>query len=346
MFELDEKNYFTLLLIIPLLAVGFVAIQIWKKRKQNEFGSHAMLTKLAPDLSTFKPLLKFILVCLSLVCLVVALVNPMMGTTMKTVKKEGIDVVFAIDVSKSMLAEDVAPNRLERSKQIVSQLINKLGTDRVGIIAYSGSAFPVLPITTDYSVARMFLQSMSTTTISSQGTSIDEAITLSAQFFDKKSTTRKLLVILSDGEDHSDNAESAAEKIKDSGVKIITVGVGTEKGERIPIKENGMFVGFQTDKEDQIVVTKRNTKVLESIAKATEGYYIDGNDTKSVVGFIDGKIKNSDKTEFESMRMTNFDSQFQWFLGAALLFLLADTFMSERKTKWLRKLNLFNEKEA
>lgn len=345
MFELEEKGYFYLLFIIPVLIALFLYVQYWKRKKQTQFGDLDLIKKLSPEKSIFKPVLKFSLVLLALTSLIIALVNPMMGTKMETVKREGIDVVFAIDVSKSMLAEDIAPNRLEKSKQLVSQIINQLAGDRIGIIAYSGSAFPVLPITTDYSVGKMFLQTMNPGMISSQGTSIDEAINLSTTYFDKKDKARKLLIIISDGEDHSEESVAAAKDAKDAGIKIITIGVGTEKGGTIPLKQNGVVQELQKDKDGQVVVTKRNATVLTEIAKITDGGYVDGNDTKSVVEYIKKATENIAKTEFESTQMANFQSQFQWFLGFAFLLLFVDAFMLERKTKWIKDLNLFNEKE-
>ena len=174
--ELDEKKYLYLFFIVPIVVLVFLINLYWKRKKQREFGDLEMVRRLSPESSTFKPVLKLGILLLTLVGLVLGLVNPKIGTKMETVKREGIDIVFAMDVSKSMLAEDVAPNRLDKSKQIVSQIINQLGSDRIGIVAYAGSAFPVLPITTDYSVAKMFLQSMNTGMVSSQGTSLDEAI--------------------------------------------------------------------------------------------------------------------------------------------------------------------------
>ncbi|MDI1303592.1 MAG: VWA domain-containing protein, partial [bacterium] len=238
--ELDEKKYLYLLLILPIVVLVFLVNLYWKRKKQREFGDLEMVKKLSPESSVFKPVLKLVLLLLALLGLILGLVNPKIGTKMETVKREGIDIVFAMDVSKSMLAEDVAPNRLDKSKQIVSQIINQLGSDRIGIVAYAGSAFPVLPITTDYGVAKMFLQSMNPGMVSSQGTSLDEAIKLSATYFDDKSKTSKLLILISDGEDHSEGAESAAEEANKLGMKIITIGVGTEKGGTIPLKRNGI----------------------------------------------------------------------------------------------------------
>ena len=343
--ELDESKYLYLLFLLPILLLLFLYNQYWKRKKQREFGDLDMVKKLSPEKSVFKPILKLIVMLLTLSALILGLVNPKIGTKMETVKREGIDIVFAMDVSKSMLAEDVAPSRLEKSKQIVSQIINQLGSDRIGIVAYAGSAFPVLPITTDYGVAKMFLQSMNTGIVSSQGTSLDEAIKLSSSYFDDKSKTSKLLILISDGEDHSEGAEEAAEEVNKLGMKIITIGVGTEKGSTIPLRRNGIVESFQRDNNNEVVVTKLNQESLTTIAKATKGGYVNGNNTKEVLEYVKNALNNIQKTEFEATQMADFQSQFQWFLGFAFVLLFLDIFFLERKTKWVRKLNLFNEKE-
>jgi Ca-activated chloride channel family protein len=343
--ELDESKYLYLLFIVPVLVLLFLYNQYWKRKKQREFGDLDLVKKLSPEKSVFKPILKLIVLLLALVGLILGLVNPKIGTKMETVKREGIDIVFAMDVSKSMLAEDVAPSRLEKSKQIVSQIINQLGNDRIGIVAYAGSAFPVLPITTDYSVAKMFLQSMNTDIVSSQGTSLEEAIRLSGTYFDEKSKTSKLLILISDGEDHSEGAEAAAEEANKLGMKIITIGLGTEKGSAIPLRVNGVVQSFKRDANNEVVITKLNKEGLTSIAKATKGGYVDGNNTKAVLDYVKNALNNIQKTEFESTQMADFQSQFQWFLGFAFALLFLDVFLLERKTKWVEKLNLFNEKK-
>jgi Ca-activated chloride channel family protein len=343
--ELDEKKYLYLLFILPLVVLLFLYNLYWKRKKQREFGDLDAIKKLSPEKSTFKPTLKLVIILLALAGLILGLVNPKIGTKMETVKREGIDIVFAMDVSKSMLAEDIAPSRLEKSKQIVSQIINQLGSDRIGIVAYAGSAFPVLPITTDYSVAKMFLQSMNTEMVSSQGTSLDEAIKLSATYFDDKSKTSKLLILISDGEDHSEGAQAAAEEANKQGMRIITIGLGTEKGGTIPLKKNGIVESYQRDNNDQVVVTKLNRASLEAIAKATKGGYVNGNNTKEVLEYIKNTLDKIQKTEFESTQMADFQSQFQWFLGIAFGLLFLDFFLLERKTNWVSKLNLFNEEK-
>jgi Ca-activated chloride channel family protein len=345
MYELEEKGYLYFLIAIPVLAMLFLYVQYWKRKKQREFGDFDLLKKLSPEKSIFKPVLKLVVFLLALTCLIIGLVNPKMGTKLETVKREGIDIVFAIDVSKSMLAEDVAPSRLEKSKQLVSQIINNLGNDRIGIVAYSGSAFPVLPITTDYSVAKMFLQGMNPGIISAQGTSIDQAINLATTYIDKKDKTNKLLIIISDGEDHSEASTDAAEEAKKLGLKIITIGVGSEKGGPIPLKRNGVVQSFQRDQNDEVVITKRNPAVLKEIAKISGGGYVDGNSTKAVLDYVKNALDNIQRTEFESTQMSDFKSQFQWFLGFGFFLLFLDVFLLEKKTKWVEKMNLFNEKE-
>jgi len=341
---LDEKIYLYWLIIIPVLLMIFGYNQFWKKRKKKEFGDLHLVQKLTPEASIFKPWLKIIVFLLALASLIVGLVNPKIGSKMETVKREGIDIVFAVDISKSMLAEDIAPNRLEKSKQIVSQIINQLGSDRIGIVAYAGSAFPILPITTDYAAAKMFLQSMSPDMISAQGTSLNQAVTLAADFFEEGNATNKLIIMLSDGEDHEEGIEEAMNLIQEKKIKIITLGVGTEKGGPIPIKRNGIVEKFLRDKNDEVVVTKLYPEVLQTIAKESNGGYLEGNNTKEVMDFVKNALDNIERTEFETTQMADYISQFQWFLGIAFLLLFADIFFLERKTKWIQKLNLFNEK--
>lgn len=342
--ELDEKKYLYLLIILPILVAIFMYNQYWKKKKQIEFGDLDLIKKLSPEKSIFKPVLKFIVICFSILSLIIGLVNPKIGSRVQNIKREGIDIVFAIDVSKSMLCEDIAPNRLEKSKQLVSQIMAKLGDDRIGIIAYAGSAYPVLPITTDFNSAKMMLQSMNTDMLSSVGTSLVEAINLSQTFFEKENKTSKLLIMITDGEDHTEGADEVANQAKKLDLKIITIGMGTENGGPIPLKENGRLLGYKNDKQGNQVTTKMNSDILKKIAKSTNGGYIAGNNTKEVVEFVDNELNKIQKTAFASTQMTNYQAQFQWFLGLAFFLLLLDVFLLERKTAWVKKADLFNEK--
>ena len=344
--ELDEKKYLYLLFILPILVVIFLYNLYWKRKKQREFGDVELIKRLSPEKSPFKSTLKFVVLLLAFACLIMALVNPKIGTKTETVKREGIDIVFAVDVSKSMLAEDIAPNRLDKTKQIISQIMNELGSDRIGLVAYAGSAFPVLPLTTDYGVAKMFVQSMNPGMVSSKGTSLEEAIKISANYFDPKSKTSKLVILISDGEDHSEGAKATAEEANKAGLKILTIGVGTTKGGPIPLKRNGVVESFQRDRQNEVVVTKLNESSLQEIAKITKGKYNNGTNTKEVVDFVKNALENIEKTEFESTQFTVFNSQFQWFLGMGILLLMVDVFLLEKKTRWVKKMNLFNEEKS
>ena len=259
--------------------------------------------------------------------------------------REGVDVVFAIDVSKSMLAEDVAPNRLEKSQQLVTQIINSLASDRVGIIAYAGSAFPQLPITTDYASAKMFLQNMNTDMLSSQGTAINEAIQLAKTYYNDDEQTNRVLFIISDGEDHEGDSVNIAEEASEEGIRIFTIGVGTTKGGRIPIKRNGVVLNYKKDQNDQTVITRLQEETLKDIAKEANGEYIYNNITKETVEKVTEILQNMDKKEFEAKQFADFKDQFQWFLGFGIFFLVLEVFLLERRTSWLKKLNLFNEKQ-
>ncbi|TXE15395.1 VWA domain-containing protein [Psychroserpens burtonensis] len=342
-FQLEEKVWFWILLVIPVIILLFAVLQFWKYRTQKRFSNPKLLKRLSPNQSLFKSILKIVVLSLAVACFAIALVNPKIGTKLETVKRQGVDIVFAVDVSKSMLAEDVAPNRLEKSKQLVTQIINNLTSDRVGIIAYAGKAFPQLPITTDYASAKMFLNNMNTDMLSSQGTAINEAIELAKTYYDNEEQTNRVLIIISDGEDHSDVASNVAEEASDEGIRIFTIGVGDIKGGRIPIKRNGVLLNYKKDNQGETVITKLNEETLIDIAEEANGAYINGNNTADVIKEIKDILNKMDKTEFEAKEFADFKDQFQWFLGFGLFFLFLDVFFLERKTAWLKRLNLFNE---
>ncbi|WZL87586.1 VWA domain-containing protein [Salinimicrobium sp. 3283s] len=346
MFLLEDKTYLWLLIGIPVIVLLYAMVIFWQKRTQRKFADKELLDRLSPNRSTGKQVLKIVLLCLAIASFVIALVNPQFGTKLETVKREGVDVVFAIDVSKSMLAEDIAPNRLEKSKQLVTQIINNLASDRVGIIAYAGSAFPQLPITTDYAAAKMFLQGMNTDMLSSQGTAIREAIELSKSYFNDDEQTNRVLFLISDGEDHEGNIEDIAAEAAREGIRIVTIGVGTAKGGPIPIKRNGVVQNYKKNNQGETVITRLDQETLKEIASEANGRYIDGSNTAQVVEEVTDILQNMDKKEFESQQVADYKSQFQWFLALGLLFLLLDILLLERQTSWLKRLNLFNEKRS
>jgi Ca-activated chloride channel family protein len=342
MYQIEEPTYFYYLAIIPVIIILFLLAFWWKKRTQKKFTDSLLLDKLAPNTSTFKSVLKMIFLAIGIGFLVISLVNPKMGTKLKTVKREGVDVVFALDVSKSMLTEDIAPNRLEKAKQIISKIIDKLGSDRVGIIIYAGNSYPLLPITTDHAAAKMFLQNASPDMVSSQGTAIDEALNLAKTYYNDNEQTNRFLIILSDGEDHQEDTKQVAQNMSKEGIKVYTIGVGTEKGGPIPMKVSGSLIGYKKYK-GETVISKRKPEMLEAIANAAGGRYIDGNKTEKPVDFIEKLIANAQKSEFETKQFSDYKDQFQWFIGLGIFFLLIDVFFLDKKTKWVKKIDLFNE---
>jgi len=345
MYQLDEISFIYLGLIIPILFLVFLIFRRWQKKSIRKYFDINTIKFLSPEISNSKPLLKFIIISFALLMLVISLVNPKIGTELKTVKREGVDIVFAIDVSKSMLAEDIAPNRIIKSKRIVSELFNNLGSDRVGIIAYASTAIPVLPITTDFSSARMFLESLNTDMLSSQGTSIAEAINLSKNYFNDENQTNRVLCVISDGEDHEIQNNNLSDIAKEAGITIISIGVGSPNGAPIPIKENDIVKSYKKDDKGEVVITKLNENILKDMATQTGGIYFKGDNTNSVVSSIVEELKEMDKQEFESKQFVSFKDQFQWFLFVGLFLIILDVVVFERKTYWLDKLNLFNENE-
>ncbi len=345
MYQLEQPIYFYILLAIPVVVVIFLLVLFWKNRAQKRFANKELLNKLSTNRSLFKSGLKIFVICLAIACLSFALVNPKIGTKIETVKREGVDVVFALDVSKSMLAEDIAPNRLEKSKQLITQIINSLAGDRIGIIGYAGSAFPQVPITTDFASAKLFLSGMNTDMVSSQGTAITEAIQMAETYYDDEGQTNRVLFIISDGEDHEGNFSEIADEASKKGIRIFTIGVGTLQGGPIPIKNNGILQSYKRDQNNEQVITRLGEETLKTIAKQANGEYIDGSNTKKVVDTVTSILNGMDKKEFEAKQFTDFKDQFQWFLAGALFLLVLDVFLLERKTAWLKKLNLFNEKK-
>ena len=344
MYILDDISFSYLFLLIPILVVIFILAFRWKVKTQKRIISTKMINILIPNRSNFKIIFKFFLFIFSILSLIIALINPKIGTELETVKREGVDIVFAVDVSKSMLAEDIAPSRIEKAKRLVSAIINNLVGDRIGIIVYSSRAIPQLPITTDYSAGKMFLQSINTDMMSSQGTALDSALDLSVTFFNDEDQTNRVVFLISDGEDHSEEAQSAAERASSNGIKIFTFGLGTESGSPIPIKNNGVLETYKKNEKGEVVITKKNPEILRQISKVSGGRYIDGNNTEKVLDFVSEELKNMEKKEFEAKKFVSYKDRFQLFLFISFLLLTIELFIFETETLWLRKLNLFNEK--
>lgn len=341
----EEKIYFWLLIIIPVILLLFLGVLLWKKRMQKKFADPALFKKLSPDSSKLKSTLKVIVFLLAMICLIFALINPKIGTEMETIKRKGVDIVFAIDVSRSMLAEDIAPNRLEKAKRLVTEIINNLKGDRVGIIGYAGSAFPQVPITTDYATAKIFLQGMNTNMVSSQGTAIKDAVELASTYYNDQSQTNRLLFIISDGEDHGGGLKEIAKESAKKGIRIYTIGLGSIKGAPIPIKQHGETIRYLKNNQGETVITKLNPETLKELAKMTDGEYIDGTLTSEVTNQVKEILQQVEKSEIETKRYAGYKDQFQWFLGFGIGFLLLELFLLDRKTAWLKRLDLFHERK-
>ena len=343
MYLFDNPSYLYLTLIIPIVIIINWFYMSWRNKIQKYFSNNKLLDQISPNRSNFKLNLKLVLELFVILFLCIALANPKIGTELKSINREGVDIVFAIDVSKSMLAEDVAPNRLTRSKRIISEIINSLSSDRVGIVAYAAQAIPQVPLTTDFASVKNFLQIIDTDMLSSQGTSIDSALNLSVNFFDQNSDTNRVLILISDGEDHDDIPDSIIELISENNINLITIGIGQEAGTTIPIKIDGTVDSYKKDINGDVVITKRNSDFLLKIANSSKGEYIDGNNTEDALELVKTKLDKIDKSEFESSQFVEYKQQFQIFILLSLLFIISDIFIFQTKTKWIQHLNLFNE---
>ena len=289
---------------------------------------------------------KFILFLLVIACSVLALANLQSGSKMEEVKREGIDLYIAVDVSNSMNAEDIVPSRLERSKQAINKLIGEMRGDRIGIIVFADKAYVQLPITTDYSAAKMFLSTINTKLVASQGTAIAEAINLAMKSFPDETHSRAI-VIISDGEDHeNDAAVKAAQEAAKKGARIYTIGMGLAEGAPSPeYNQYGHQTGYRKDNNGNTIITRLDEQMLQKIASAGNGMYTRASNSNVGLGKIYEDISKLDKTEIEAKVFTDYEDQFQWFVGAAIVFLLLEILLSSGKKAWEKKFNIFEKKD-
>ncbi|MBL4593661.1 MAG: VWA domain-containing protein [Flavobacteriales bacterium] len=330
-----------ILVVIPLIIAVFILVQNWKNRKLRKFGNQEIIKRLMPNVSTTLPIVKFVLYTFAIGFLLIGLANLQFGTKLEEVKREGIDLMICLDVSNSMLAEDLSPNRLERSKRAIYQLIEKLHNDRLGIIVFAGEAYVQLPITTDYSSAKLFLETIGTDIVPTQGTSISSAINLAMESFDFKNETSKSIIVITDGENHEDDAKSAAAEAASENVTVHTIGMGSEKGSPIPIYKNGAQIDFRKDNEGNTVVTKLNEPMLKEIATAGNGSYVRANNAKGGLNVIMAEIDKMEKKEFGSKSFKDYEDRFQLFLIIALFLIVVEYFISNRRSSKLDGVNLF-----
>lgn len=338
----ENPQYLYWLLIIPVLVAIYVLIRLWNKRQFGRFANVKLRGYLVPMFSNARANTKFVIFNLIIALLIIGAANLQSGSKMEKVKREGIDLFLCVDISNSMHAEDIAPNRLERSKQAISKLISKLGGDRIGIIVFAGNAYVQLPITTDYSAAKMFLSTVDTDLIPTQGTEIGRAIELAIKSFGENEHN-KAIVIISDGEDHENgDAVKAAQDAAKYGIKIYTIGMGLDEGAPIPLyNKYGKKTGYKKDKDGNIIITKLDDHILRQIAEIGDGLYVRASNSNVGLDKIYEDINKTEKSEIESSVFTDYDDQFQWFLGAAILLLIIEILLSSGKKEWESKFNLF-----
>ncbi len=346
MLRYENSEWLLLLIVVPIIIVLFILAIRWRKKAIKEFGESHMVFKLMPMASFRKIRIKFFLFCLSIISIIIGLANPQIGSKMEEVKREGVDLMIAIDLSNSMLAEDLQPNRLMRAKQSISRLIDRLDGDRIGLVVFAGDAYVQLPITTDYSAAKLFLSTINTNIVPTQGTAIGKAIELSINSFDVSNDQNKAIIIITDGENHEDDAIQKAKEAEEMGIFVHTIGMGSAEGSPIPIKNRyGSITSYQKDKSGNTVITKLNEEMLKEIAAKGGGSYIRANSTQSSLDALFKEINKMEKKEIGSKVFTDYKDRFQWFLGIALLLLIIESLLRNTKNKWSNKINLFEENE-
>jgi len=334
--EFAKPELLNLLYVIPVLILVFYIYYIWQKDVIKTKFNAKTFFRINPHYSNSSKIIHFCFRILALVFLIISLSGPRIGTKLKVVNRDGVDVVFALDVSKSMLVEDVAPNRLLKSVQILSKTIDQLVSDRIGVIVYAGEAYPLMPLSFDYSMAKLLIKTIDTEMVSSQGTDVSSAILLSDSFFDNEERS-KIIFILSDGEDHEINDEKEINNLSKNNTTICAVNIGTESGGPIPI-QNGVNVGYKKDKNGEIVISKSNSQTLGLIASSFNGSFIKTKQTNDALDFIFNNINSLNKTSETEEMYSDYENQFQWFLVIALFFILIDLILSQKKINFMRQI--------
>lgn len=348
MFKFEHIEYLYLLWLIPVMIVIYIMMLRWRKKAFIRFSELNLLQQIMPNLSERKTRLKVWLQIIAFALIIVAIANPQIGSKLEEVKREGIDIMIALDVSNSMNAEDLQPNRLERAKQIITKIVDKLKGDRIGIIVFAGEAYIQLPITSDYAAAKLFLNTINTGYIPTQGTAIGNAIDLATKALtarEEKKHRSKVILVITDGENHEDDAISAAKNASENGIIIHTMGFGSPNGVPIPVYKNNKMVGYKTDKDGNTIITKLNESLLQQIASIGNGIYIRGtNSNASLNSFLD-EINKLEKTELASQIFTEYESRFQYLIALALILLTIEYFIPRIKSKWIAQINLFDNKK-
>jgi Ca-activated chloride channel family protein len=346
MFQFGYPIFLWGILVIPIMWFLFAARMSWKRKAIRRFGDEALMKRLMPDFSPGKLRIRFFIILSAWFLLIIGLANPRIGSKYEEVKRQGVDLIIALDVSNSMLAEDLRPNRLERAKQAVSKLLDKFGDDRIGIVVFAGEASLQLPFTSDYAAARMYLSTVTTESIQMQGTSIGRAIQISMRSLPRDKGRSKAIIIISDGEDHEAEAITEAKAAKEAGVIVHTLGIGSEQGAPIPQMKDGRMTGFKTDANGGTVITRMNPQMLQEVAIAGGGKFVQS--TVGNVGLEDlfTEINAMQKSDFGTKTFTDYEDRFQFFLLPALLLLIVEVLISERRSKISKRVDLFNSKKS
>ena len=336
MFQFSHQEYLYALALIPVFAILFVLVLLARKNRLQRFGEVELLARLMPDASTRKPVVKFVLLMIAYTFIVTGVAGPKYGTKLLETKRTGSEIIIALDVSNSMMAEDIQPNRLERAKQAVSRLIDRLGDNKIGMIVFAGEAYTQLPITTDYVSAKMFLSTISPDIVPVQGTAIGSAINLAVNSFSPASEAGKAIVVITDGENHEDNPVQAAEEALKRGVSIYAIGVGSTQGTPIPVRTASGQRDFMKDRAGNTVMSKLDEKTLQETAMAGKGVYVRATTANMGLNNVYDEINKLEKAEYEAKIYTDFAEMFQWPFGVALVFLLAELLISNRKNRFFK----------
>jgi Ca-activated chloride channel homolog len=332
------------LAVIPLLILMFYVVSTWKKNALAKLGDRKIVNLIIPEVSFSRPWIKFILFIIAYALLVLGIADPRIGSKMEEVKQKSADLMILLDVSNSMLAQDIAPSRLENAKRSIARLIDNLHNDRIGIIVFAGEAYVQLPVTTDYSAAKLFLNTISPDMVPTQGTAIGSAIDLGMRSFDFKNGTGKAMIVITDGENHEDDAVAASKSAADKEVMINVIGIGSLEGAPIPIYENGKEKGFHTDSLGKQVLSKLNEEMGKEVALAGKGAYVRATNANSGMGIVMDQIGKVQRKTVDSRNFKDYEDRFQFFLGLALLVLMLEFFISSRKSLRLSNVRLFDVK--
>jgi Ca-activated chloride channel family protein len=343
LFRFANPVFLYLLLLLPVLILLYIINEVRKRKALKRLGDVNLVSRLVPEMSTVRPAIKFILQLIAVSAGIIMLSRPQFGSKIEDIKKQGVEVIIALDVSNSMLAEDIQPDRLTRAKQAISRLVDNLDNDKIGLIVFAGDAYIQIPVTTDYISAKMFLSSINPNMVPKQGTAIGAAIDLGIRSFSPGEGKSKAMIIITDGENHEDDPVKEAEEASKAGIVIHTLGIGSTEGVPIPILINGKR-DYLKDANGNTVVTKLDEEILKKIALTTNGNYVRASNSNIGLDEIFNGIKRMKKQDLESTMYTEYNDQFQIFAAIALVLLLADFIIMERKNRRLANIRLFKFK--